>query len=70
MAETYGLDASLIRPVSFDKAVFKAAKLANVTIDSTRAEKLLGVTLPGFREGLARFKALEEGGYRQQFRKA
>ena len=70
LAGVYGTDPRLVRPVSVDTAMFRAKRPVNVSLDVTKAERLMGMKFPDVKTGLERFKKLEDEGYVKQYRRA
>lgn len=54
LAERFGLDASLITPVSVNKSQLRAPRAPNLTLSTAKLQTVLG-QVPGQREGLERF---------------
>jgi dTDP-4-dehydrorhamnose reductase len=66
VANVFGLDDSLIIPISIDDMYLKAKRAKNLSLDASRARKILNLRLPSIREGLIEMKRLKESGYREQ----
>lgn len=62
-AETFGLDASLVRPSSVADAALRAARPRNIWLETARACGALGKPMPDVASGLRRFKALRDSGF-------
>ncbi|MDD4182778.1 MAG: SDR family oxidoreductase [Candidatus Omnitrophica bacterium] len=63
LAEVFGINKNLINPVSVSAHNFKAPRPKNLSLDASKAEKILRHRLPNISEGLREMKALEENGY-------
>ncbi len=63
LAETFGLDGSLIEPVSVEQMNFKAKRAKQLCLQGAKIERELGVELPGVDSGLRRFLELRANGY-------
>lgn len=66
LARRFGLDASLIEPVSVVDAGLVAKRSPNLTLHVDRLEAALGHPMPALAEGLEQFHALWKAGYPQQ----
>ena len=66
LAHTFGLDASLIDPVPVSQAGLRAPRARSLCLAGTKIESILGIQLPKVNEGLQRFHALHEEGFRAQ----
>jgi dTDP-4-dehydrorhamnose reductase len=62
IAQTFGLEAALIEPVSVGESGLRAPRARRLCLRGRKIEDELGIHLPPAREGLARFKALREEG--------
>lgn len=61
LAEKFGFDASLIKPVSVDGFNFKAKRPKNTTFDISKAESMLG-KMAAIDEGLSGFYRIKDKG--------
>lgn len=68
IARQFGLDASLIQPVSVAQAGLRAARSPNLTLRNDKLAQALEETLPGVSQGLVRFYQLYQQGYPQYLR--
>jgi dTDP-4-dehydrorhamnose reductase len=55
LAEAFHLDSKLIKPVSWKDGGLLAARSPLLTLDTSKLEKALGVTMPGIQKGIDRF---------------
>jgi dTDP-4-dehydrorhamnose reductase len=62
VAETFGLNCSLVRPCSISESALSARRPLNTSLHTAKVEQALGRILPGARSGLERFKALRWSG--------
>ena len=69
LARRFGLDASLIEPVSVVDAGLVAKRSPNLTLRVDRLEAALGHPMPTLAEGLDQFYALWEAGYPQRIKR-
>ena len=65
LAKRFGLDASLIRPVSFQQARLSARRSPRLTLRTEKLAAALGGRLPSVTSGLERLYQLYQGGYPQ-----
>jgi len=63
MAEVFGLNGDLIKPVPISPEYFGVPVPKHQSLDVTRAKGLLQTALPGIREGLLEMKRLRDTGY-------
>ena len=63
IAEAFDLDKSLIKPVSIHELELKAPRGKNISLNVSKAEKILKKHLPRVKEGLEEMKKLREEGY-------
>ncbi len=63
VAEVFGLDRELIKPVPISSEYFGIEVPKHQTLDVTKAKNLLEINLPGIREGLLEMKRLRDSGY-------
>lgn len=63
IANIFGYDASLIRPVKGAQIPFKAQRQTNMCLNVQLAQTILNTPLLGVREGLQWFKQLQDEGY-------
>jgi dTDP-4-dehydrorhamnose reductase len=59
LARRFGLDESLIRPVSVETFAFKARRPHDMSLCTAKAERVVGYAMPGVDKGLERLAALE-----------
>lgn len=55
LAEQFGLDRSLINKTSIDDTVFSAKRGKNMSLDTGKIEKSLGMRMPLMKDSIARF---------------
>lgn len=63
IAEKFGFDASLIKPVSVNESGLKAARSPNLTLSTEKLRNALGHDLPDFAGGLQKFFDQYRRGY-------
>lgn len=68
IAEVFGLDNSLIKPISIHKLGLKAPRGANASLNISKAEKILKERLPKVKDGLKKMKKLWEEGYVEELK--
>ncbi|NMC79942.1 MAG: sugar nucleotide-binding protein, partial [Chloroflexi bacterium] len=68
VAHQFGLDESLIVPVSWVEGGLRAARSPNLTLRSDRLRQALQMPLPGQAEGMARLYRLYQEGWPQRLR--
>lgn len=68
LANAFGLNAGLVRPLSVNQAGLRAARSPNLTLSVAKLEKILPQPLPSIRQGLQRFVALYRSGYPERLR--
>ncbi len=68
LAQAFGFDAQLIRPISVSQAGFRAARSPRMTLSVDKLQKILPQPLPGIDQGLRHFVALYEDHYPQRLR--
>jgi len=64
LARKFGLDETLISPVSFQSAGLKAERSPHLTLDTAKLAHALGKQPPSVYEGLQRLWELDQEGYR------
>ena len=67
VAATFGLDETLIRPVSVEDIGLPARRPRRLCLAVEKAERILRRSLPDISDGLIRFRALGEAGYVKRF---
>jgi len=55
LARRFGFDEALITPLSVAEAGLTAPRSPNLTMDTTKLQKTLGMTLPSVRDALEGF---------------
>ena len=68
IARLFGLDETLIQPVSWKDAGLRAARSPRLTLNSGKLASALGHDLPGQASGLSRFLSLYREGFQAQIR--
>ena len=68
IAEVFDLDKSLIKPVSIHELGLKSPRGANLSLNVSKAEKILNERLPKVKEGLKKMKKLREEGYVEELK--
>jgi dTDP-4-dehydrorhamnose reductase len=68
VAHQFGLDESLIAPVSWVEGGLRAARSPNLTLRNDRLRQALQMPLPGQAEGMARLYRLYQEGWPQRLR--
>jgi dTDP-4-dehydrorhamnose reductase len=63
VAEVFGLDSELVKPVPISREYFGVSVPRDQSLDVTRAKSLLETKLPGIREGLLEMRRLRDSGY-------
>lgn len=66
LAKAFALDSSLIRPVGVDTGRLRAARPRNLSLESEKVERALGLKLPTTQAGIEDLRALEQEGYRDR----
>lgn len=66
IARRFGLDSSLITPVSWKDGDLTAVRSPDLRLDTEKLTRALGRPLPGWQEGLDRFYQQASKGYPQQ----
>lgn len=69
LAEIFGLDLRLIRPISVESAGLKAARSPNLTLVTEKLSNDLGETLPDIDSGIEKFHRQYLEGYPEQIRR-
>ncbi len=69
LAQIFGLDGDLIRPISVEEAGLRAPRPKRLCLDGDRARRQLGCPLPDMDEGLDRFRRLREAGYPESLKR-
>ncbi len=65
LAEQFGFDTRLIKPVSVNDSGLKAARSPNLSLSTEKIVKALGHELPDFHEGVKKFFDQYRRGYPQ-----
>ena len=68
IAEVFGLDKSLIRPISIHELGLKTPRGKNISLNVSKAEKILKEHLPKAKDGLVKMKKLHEEGYVEELK--
>lgn len=68
LADLFNFDASLIRPTSFRESGLAAARSPNLTLNTEKLTRALGVPLPTIQQGLSSFYRLYEEKYPHRLR--
>lgn len=68
LAETFGLDGSLIEPISVDQMNFKAKRGNHLCMKGDKIEGALGIELPDVSGGLRRFREFRANGYAERLK--
>lgn len=68
LAQTFGLDGSLIQPISVAEAGLRAVRSPDLRLNTSRLAQALGAPLPGQRLQMQRFYELYQQGYPRQLR--
>ncbi|HZW04353.1 MAG TPA: SDR family oxidoreductase, partial [Anaerolineaceae bacterium] len=68
LARVFGLDETLVRPVSHEEGGLLAARSPNLTMDVSKLSAALGHPLPGQDSGIRRFYELHRQGFPEQLR--
>ena len=68
IAEVFGLDKSLIKPISIHELGLKAPRGRNTSLNVSKAEKILKEHLPKAKDGLVKMKKLHEEGYVEELK--
>lgn len=68
IAEVFGFDPNLIRPVSVNQAGLRATRSPNMTLSVAKLQQIFPQPLPDIRQGLQRFVALYREGYSERLR--
>lgn len=63
LARAFGLDETLIRPISWKDAGLSAARSPHLTLSTEKLARDLGHAMPAVRSGLQRFHSLHQEGY-------
>ena len=66
VARCFGLDESLITPISVNDAGLSAARSPKLTLKSDKLARDLGETIPTIEAGMEKFYSLHEAGYPQK----
>ncbi len=66
IADRFGFDKKLIRPISWRDGGLAAARSPNLRMDSTRLQKTLGELLPDQAQGIDRFFHSWQAGWREK----
>ncbi len=69
IADIFGFDKKLIKPISIDDLNLKAKRSKNMTLNLEKARNLLKTKLLGVKEGLEKFKELKEKGFLDELKK-
>ena len=68
IAEVFSLNSSIIKPVRLDEMNFSAKRSKNMTLDITKAKKILKTKLLGVKDGLEEFRSLRENGFLEELK--
>lgn len=68
LAQQFGFDPALVRPISWREAGLKAARSPNLTLRVDRLQAALGHALPDVTHGLQRFHEEHRSGFAAQIR--
>ena len=68
IAEVFDLDKSLIKPVSIHELGLKSPRGANLSLNVSKAEKILNERLPKVKEGLKKMEKIREEGYVEELK--
>lgn len=68
IARRFGLDESKVLPASVQDAALSAPRVQELSLSTERIAKALGRKMPGVDEGLERFAALRDNGFRTELR--
>jgi len=68
IAEVFGLDKGLIKPISIHKLGLKAPRGENTSLNVSKAEKILKERLPKVKDGLKKMKKLHEERYVEELK--
>lgn len=63
LARVFGLDATLVDSVLLKDAQLRTPRPRNLTLDTTKIEKALGIAMPSVASGLRRFRELRDNGF-------
>ena len=69
VAQTFGLDESLISPISVNDFGLKAVRSNNLCLNTDKLSKALGKSIPDYSTGLKRLSELYQQGYPQVLRR-
>jgi len=69
LAETFGLDAGILQPVSVDDVGLKANRSKKLCLNVERIEAALDEPMPLVREGIDSMLALQQDGYRDRLKR-
>ena len=68
LANTFGLDGSLLQAVSVEQSELRAKRSSNLTLVTTKLARALGTSLPTIPDSIAHFRTLHDAGYPQSLR--
>jgi dTDP-4-dehydrorhamnose reductase len=68
LAQKFGFDSGLIRPISVKDAGLTAQRSPNLTMNTSKLAAALGRTLPDIDSGLERLYQLYKDGYREHLK--
>ncbi len=68
LARVFHLATELIEPVSVDEAQLRAPRPKRLCLDGRKAARALDLSLPRLNDGLKRFRALRDDGYRARLK--
>jgi|Deesub1362A_J573_1020465.scaffolds.fasta_scaffold01365_2 dTDP-4-dehydrorhamnose reductase len=68
IAEAFGLDGSLIEPISVADLDLAAPRPKHLCLRTERVERALGLAMPGLDEGLRKMRQQEGNGYAREIR--
>jgi len=63
LADVFGFDSSLVRPISIDDSHLEAPRPKNTSLQTAKIRRTLTYPLPDVRSGLERFRKLSDSGF-------